>query len=310
MFLSVITNCTNRKLVAPAPRLQASKLGRGSQEKLARNWSKRIQTTKPVVRAGDLYGGRAFREAENAAKSGGGSLWIVSAGLGLVSANTHVPSYGLTISPGSPDSLSDLVSGDHFCPQTWWKTVNRYKRPGSICKLVREHPSERFLLAISSRYLTLITDDLLTLRSSELNRIRLVGPPLSTPMPDELRQVLMPYDDRLESRRLGISGTRGDFAQRAARHFATEIWCKNPEAKSEEHASAVLQILSTVQSRTIPTRVKKTDLQIRALIRKHWQQLDGRSGKMLRFFRDGLLIACEQKRFSNLFNEVKTQKGR
>ena len=310
MSLSVITNCTNRKLVQPEPLLQASKLGRGSQDKLAIRWSQRIRNAHPVVLAGQLYGGRAFLEAKTAAISTGGSLWIVSAGLGLVAENKEVPSYNLTISPGSPDSLTNLVSTGHFCPQSWWKAINRHKQPGSICKLVRKHPKEAFLLAVSSRYLTLISDDLLALRRSELNRIRLVGPPLSTPMPDELRQVLMPYDDRLESRRLGISGTRGDFAQRAARHFATEIWCKNPEAKSEEHASAVHQILSTVRSRTIPTRVKKTDLQIRALIRKHWQQLDGRSGKMLRFFRDGLLIACEQKRFSNLFNEVKTQKGR
>ena len=52
------------------------------------------------------------------------------------------------------------------------------------------------------------------------------------------------------------------------------------------------------------------DEEIKSIIRKHWHDVEGRSGKMLRLFRDHLMIACEQKRFSDLFKEVKAEGSR
>lgn len=77
----VLTSCTNRKRVAPR-NLAASKLKPGDLQSVATAWRNKLRSAKDRVEAGDLYCGRAFREAEQAATQAHAGFFIVSAGLG------------------------------------------------------------------------------------------------------------------------------------------------------------------------------------------------------------------------------------
>jgi hypothetical protein len=69
---------------------------------------------------GRLYGGRSFREAEAAARSTEAQLMIVSAGLGLVNAETLAPSYSLTLLGSPTDAVLTRISGD---AADWWRAL-------------------------------------------------------------------------------------------------------------------------------------------------------------------------------------------
>ena len=76
---------------------------------------------------------------------------------------------------------------------------------------------------LSRSYLELLESDLLSLTDAEMKRIRIVGPPISAIDPERLINVYMPYDGRLDSLGPPYQCTKGDFSQRAGRHFAEVI---------------------------------------------------------------------------------------
>ncbi len=92
----VVTNCTNRKRGIITPLLSASSLNRASISKVAAQWIDRLRVAPADKHARDVYCGRSFREAEASALDLGASLYIVSAGLGIVDSNRRVPVYDLT----------------------------------------------------------------------------------------------------------------------------------------------------------------------------------------------------------------------
>lgn len=65
------------------------------------DWVGRLEAADARVPAGRLYYGRGFAESESAAEAIGAPLFIVSAGLGMVAAETQVPSYSLTVTPAA-----------------------------------------------------------------------------------------------------------------------------------------------------------------------------------------------------------------
>lgn len=308
MRLSVITTCSNRKKFEAEPHLKLSRLRKGCQEEIAKEWCRRRTDTRPVARVGELYCGRGFQEAKTTAQIGGGFLWVASAGLGLVNSERNVPAYDLTISVGSENSLQNALKGASYCPKLWWKAVNSRKALTPVRNLVAQNPDQLFLLMLSSSYLKLLEFDLLSLTDAEMKRVRIVGPPISAINPKRLINVYLPYDDRLDNLGPPYQGTRGDFAQRAGRHFAEVIWNHRKNVTADAHRNLIEKQLFKLKFREVPKRRRiDDDDEIRCIIRNHWHAVDGKSGKMLRLFRDHLMIACEQKRFGTLFNQVKQE---
>lgn len=118
----------------------------------------------------------------------------------------------------------------------------------------------------------------------------------------------MPYDDRLDSAGPGHSGTQTDFAQRALRHFVTEVLNQREDGDAQAHSSLVLEALSSLAKREIPKRQRLSDYEIGKVIRDNWEQGNGQSTALLRIIRRDLDIACEQSRFRNIYQLVKKAK--
>ncbi len=246
--------------------------------------------------AGSLYLGRAFSEATRATKSAKGRLCIVSAGLGLISAESFAPSYDLTVAPNAPDSIL-RKTGDQA--RAWWTQVESALEPAPTLE-----GQGLILAALSRPYLDMVADAWSRWPAERLSRLRLFSKEApGGDLAKTLGAAWMPYDDRLDRFDGGAyAGTQSDFAQRALRHFVDKIGVALDDAA--DHRTAVLSALEGLAAREKPSRERLDDAQIRALILRDWALVQGRSGAMLRHLRDELGVACEQGRFKLLFQAV------
>lgn len=260
--------------------------------------------------ASNVYCGRGFLETLKAVRECAYELHIISAGLGLIPSGKEIPSYSLTISPSVVDSIQPKIFGSFSAPD-WWLDLNVRTNGSStpLANLIQKNDDAMFVLALSRSYAEMIVDDLLSLAATDLQRVRILG--LSRPdyLPEPLKNIWMPYDERFDGPdNIGI-GTRSDFPQRVACHFLRHIYRDNEYGDPRDHAQLIKNFL---EGKCFPVKVQRishTNDGIRAMIRENWDQAKGTSSKMLRVLRDDLLVACEQKRFSQLFNQVKAERN-
>lgn len=297
----VITGCTNRKRAKPNSALLARNLSTLPLPELADQWVSLLESEVDRTLVSKLYCGRAFREAVAAGKILKAEIYVVSAGLGVVSAESEVPSYGLTLASRESDSIQR-----HFATKgsnaDWWKQLTArspFHQPLDVIagdKLV--------LIALSQPYLEMVLGDLLTLPERVIDRLRIFARVTADELPDDLRDNLMPYDLRLDGPESPLRGTLGDFAQRSLRHFSQWVFSRDPFGGAAGHAALVRAALAPYGVTRIPTRKKAENDEIAAAIQQHWSESNGGVSKMLRYFRDELGIACEQTRFKKIFWEV------
>jgi hypothetical protein len=302
----VITTCTNRKRIPVPQTLRASSLNKGRQHEVLTQWCTLLDEHPPVAEAASIYCGRSFKEALIARQEISSRLWIISAGLGLVSEETKIPSYSLTLNGASADSVSTKIDADEFRPSAWWKGLSRWREQTEpIARLILQSPNSVFLLALSRSYGKLIEEDLLSLSDQDLSRTRLFGLSLKEALDVRLQKSVLPYDERLDGLGGVMVGTRSDFAQRAIKHFTTIILKRAQKHDLDEHASLVRQALEGCRVRSVPQRKRLFDEEIIELITKHWQSGVHNSSRLLRILRDEEKVACEQSRFVGLLKIAK-----
>jgi hypothetical protein len=186
------------------------------------------------VPAGRLYCGRAFAESMLAAQAIEAGLFIVSAGLGIVAAETHAPSYSLTIVPNSPDDILQRVQP--ASASAWWSQITARSDEG--CRLAAVALCCRdglMLLALPSLYLSMVETEFLELPQGFLARFRFFGLGIRARIDSRLEPLVMPYDERLEDSASRFRGTRSDFASRALRHFVEVVLPEHPNGSADQH---------------------------------------------------------------------------
>jgi hypothetical protein len=303
----LITTCTSRKRKQVPPSLQASSLREGSQRSVLNEWCHRLSANAAFDTASAIYCGRAFREAFLATREVSGDLWIISAGIGLVSEKAMIPSYSITIGDSGSDSILRKIKGEKFSPAKWWAGITAFHgSPNPMCRLIIHNPSKLFVIALSQAYAGLVQQDILSLSDHDLHRVRLIGLALHPVVDSRLQKVVMPYDERLDGPGGTNSGTRSDFAQRAMRHFVTEVLTPSNFNDLQLQIQFVSKTLSCRNYRQVPKRKRVSDQAIMDLILKNWHSFSPcSSSRMLRMIRDDEKIACEQSRFKELYRLAK-----
>ncbi|WP_373684618.1 DUF6884 domain-containing protein [Ramlibacter montanisoli] len=118
----VLTNCTARKRGGFPPfRFSSSLLG-SDLPGTARRWSAQLGVHRPQIPACQLYAGRSIADAKRVADHLAASLYVASAGYGLINANQLIAPYDLTAS----DSDSGLQSALHHHEAStthWWDAL-------------------------------------------------------------------------------------------------------------------------------------------------------------------------------------------
>lgn len=291
--------------------LQARSLQRDTIEQVGRQWRDRLRSADTLKPAQEIYCGRSFLEAQRAAHVTGAQLYIVSAGLGLVGQDDLIPSYSLTASPGSEDSVSEKCSGP-FSPSEWWDmgtAQSPFARDLNKVLNINEAPEDLILVSLPSAYLRMIGARLAQLPDDLLLRLRVFSGGDLGGIDARLRQLVMPYDGRLDGPDSASPGTLSDFASRALVDFVSWVLPTLPRAGAQEHRNAVAGRLQGWRHPSRPKRDRYEDEHLLALIRQNQSSATAGAGQMLRLFRDRLGIACEQKRFSRLYAQAATEKG-
>lgn len=295
MSATVITICSNRKRRRPAAGMSAAGLEAGSADAVAAAWGRRLAKAPRSLTARELYLGRGFREAEAASAAQGGGFLVVSAGLGLVSADAIVPAYGLTLLASHEDGILGKIDAG---ASAWWR---------ALCAVSPFHGADipdrgLILAALSAPYLDMVADDWADWAPERFARLRIFSKTAPRGPAAALAPVWMPYDDRLDAIGPEYAGTQADFAQRALRHFAVTFTASSRSVASD--AAAVRDALKGLTVRELPERKRLDDAGLLAVISAEWDAAGGQSGAMLRRLRDDLHIACEQSRLKALFKTV------
>lgn len=309
MSAIVLTACTNRKRRPVDRRLTAGNLPVGSMSEVAADWCSRIKSADGRIAANQLYCGRTFVEAGLAAERCGAPLFVVSAGVGAIEADAEIPSYSLTVSNGGTDNVLSRMKERSASARDWWQFVSRDSPfTLSLEAVCRRRLSGPILAALPAPYLLMIEADLVCLPENVRARLRIFARGAETFVDERLRPCVMPYDGRLDGVASPLRGTQGDFAQRAARHFAEVVLSSGDGGSAEKDRIAVEKALAPLTAPTAIVRRRVTNEEVRGFMRNQWEQAGGHAARMLRVLRDDLRVACEQKRFQGLFREVKAEK--
>lgn len=225
---AVIIPCSKSKSIQPAPAACAAALPRAEQDRVQEEWLARLRELSPSTLARDLYTGRGFVHGRCAADLAGARLYIASAGLGLVSADCRVPTYGVTVSGSGEDSVRSRVAGK-FSVSRWWKAVSRgpYATP---LPQVFEQSDGLVVAGLSRPYLQMIAADLDALSDEHVARLRIVGASIEGILSDRFSGCLVHFD--AEEVNASVPGTRYDLAQRSLLHFIRRQSARAPAKPS------------------------------------------------------------------------------
>lgn len=295
----VVTTCSAGKRCRNP--LTVTDLPMGSQSQVAEAWRHRLGQETALVRADQLYKGRAFSVARAAAARLDADFGVLSAGLGYVAGATAVPGYDLTVRDRGAASVRARMTGP-FDPVAWWRAMTAGPFSGDL--LAAAERRDVVLVALSRPYLEMLSDDLVAIARARPGVLRLFGLSLADAAPSALRPHVMPYDERLEG--LGRPGTRSDFAPRALAHFIEHVM---PLADGlGEQASSVETCLSEAPAPELRRdRRRGDDETLKGVIRELASREGFRSGLVLRALRDSAGWACEQSRFMQLYRAVRAE---
>ncbi|WP_107676152.1 hypothetical protein [Agrobacterium sp. LAD9] len=299
---AIITACTNGKHHDADMRTTARDLPDGSLGDVSAEWKSRISLAPKVAVAKDLYSGRSFSLAMSAAARVKAKPYVISAGLGFLESEQQVPAYNLTVSPGAADCVLQ-----HIKPKAsgadWWQTLIDLDDVRATLNSI----DGLILVAVGSAYLRMLEPVLLSLPDDSLERLRIFAGAANSTTSMRLGAQILPYDARLDGPQSPIPGTKIDFASRALYHFVTTVLQDQPNGKVVSQAKQVETIMSTWTRPSVSVGTRRSDADIKTLLRQHWDRTGGSTTKLLRVLRDELAIACEQKRFARLAGQVRSE---
>jgi hypothetical protein len=304
----ILTNCTNRKKGLISHKLSTDNLSSGSIDAVTKQWINYLKKAQATEIAGNVYCGRGFKDANFSAELLNCPLYIVSAGLGIVESVCPIPVYNLTVISGTENSILNKLPKNSSA-KDWWLNVTKNNPFGtSLGAVLKQHKSGLILIALSKKYIEILSDELVNLSVREQKRLRFFGK-LKSILPATISKNWMPYDDRLDSAGPTYKGIQSDFAQRSLHHFVTEILSKNKKGSLQTHHSMVLKSLHPFKKIETPKRLRLSDEEISKAILKSWKEGKGQSSKLLRIIRRERNIACEQSRFKNIYHSIRKTMG-
>jgi hypothetical protein len=122
--LTIIVTCTDRKSATPADELMVRNLPKGQVRVRARVWREalaRATARRPLI---DLYGGETWSQVRALSLKATNlgyepTMFVASAGLGLQHVSTPAPAYAATFSAGHGDSVGASLPE----AQAWWSAL-------------------------------------------------------------------------------------------------------------------------------------------------------------------------------------------
>lgn len=296
---ALVVPCSAKKSKLSSPGLMGSRLTAGRQLTVGSRWQQQLRESTPCIQAGELYSGSSFRRVRQLGLSIDRPVWVISAGLGLVSAEQLIPPYDLTLSSASAASLPNRILGD-FRHDAWWELVQTSPFANTLSSIFDSQHQSRVLVALTKPYAQLIGNALATMPLELRSRLRVFGPGIVASLPQALRSQVLYYDQRLDSISPGI---KLDAAARALVHFG-ELTAQIPITTVEDDQALIELALEPIQVQPGIQRVRWDDDTLREHLRP-WASQGLPLKAALRRLRDDSRVSCEERRFRRLYDEVR-----
>lgn len=311
MDLHIVLSCTNRKRVTSDsfPRLR-DVLGDDVDLRVA-NWVERVCVEPKLTEAMQLYAGEYWRAgldlATTASRYFRTQVWVLSAGLGLISATDRVPAYGATFASNHPDSV---VSAGSSCPpsdarKAWWTALAAWHGPGqandvrTVTELALRDSSSAIVVCAGRHYVTAVGQDLQEAFMSIGRAPRLMV--YGSGVPElGLEPVWVSVPGRL---RMRLGGSMASTGPRAAQ-ATIEAYGPTGHLDATRARTFVRSLSDSAAPLPRLDRKRLDDQAIIDWIRSDFGAHPGATkSRALRRFRNDDL-ACEQSRFGRLFDEA------
>jgi hypothetical protein len=254
--------------------------------------------------ARDMYGGEHWQVASTLLTVSGrqGSLWVCSAGYGLIDAHTSIRPYAATFAAGAADS----VGGSRSEVQDWWQRLMAWpgltpNQPRSFADLARSDSQATIVAVLSEAYLRACANDLRDAAGQLANdeSFAIIGPPCRDVNLDDLViSVTAPF-------RPVVGGSLQALNARAAAY----VLAANSASGSRLYR-AQLRCLIDRATRDAPPDPNRrrggqrlTDCEVRNFILDHVDAEPTSATRLLRLLRQSGR-SCEQSRFKQLFDAL------
>lgn len=314
--LDIVVTCTDRKSAPVSPDARLRNLPSGPAGVLdAMGWRRLLDAAPRKHAARELYQGEAWAaslDLEAVARRVRGDndvrLWVLSAGYGIVSADTALSPYAATFSAASPDFVGRTTRDGDATEQAqrWWEALCRTNEhpPGSLSQLGAQSSGD-LLIVLSSAYLKACRPDVIQAVAAN-PRALVLAPSAASSLrlqhaaPHFDSRLLTTQQDRTRGIRRPISrGTRMSLNVRVAK-LLVERFGEGPIDRADART-----FLSELTERQPPLRRYEgevlDDVAVRSFIREALHADPGATkSRLLRAFRDAG-NKCEQKRFGRLF---------
>ena len=236
---------------------------------------------------------------------------MISAGYGLVAADSSLHPYSATFAKTSLDAVCPSPgsgSTRRRAHQAWWTTLSSLKdadglHPSTIAELAEGHSDGGLLVVASPDYLAAAESDLLRAASALTDAQRLIivssngGVALQS-----LEAYTVPSDARLQSI---VGGVLGSLHANVASLILKNV--RDWGFTAEGVRSRLLELIKGADGPTRYDREAMNDDAIRTFVRDALRRNPPPScTSLLRELR-GSGRACEQKRFKNLYHEVRLE---
>lgn len=303
--IQIVVTCSDRKSSQAPHRLRLRSLPRRGDRPYL--WIERLKKEPTVpVRAIDLYAGEHWSAVKDLMSVAAGTgftptLWICSAGYGLVPADAELKPYAATFARGHSDSI-DWPGDPVRVASDWWSELGSWRGPAkgcprSITDLAVTRPRTPLLMVASPSYLRALEEDVLGAGNILQDRLFVVS--TGAKHTSRLLDFLVPIDARFQHR---VGGSKVSLNARVAAFLLKQ-------SRGAFDRDRVVSKLNRVSRRlpSIPVydRTPLTDDRIIKLIRRSIKRNPSTSATTA--LQDLRLEgwACEQKRFGRLFHSVK-----
>ncbi|RGA04363.1 hypothetical protein DI270_014525 [Microbispora triticiradicis] len=250
-----------------------------------------------------MYAGEHWQIARTLVEVVGASasLWVASAGYGLISADVPIHAYAATFAAGQPDS----VAVDSAGARTWWHELSCWPgpqegAPRSLAELAERDPDATIIAVLSDAYLRACVIDIRRAisRLADPENLSVFGPPGSV---TGIEEHMVPVTAAL---RPLVGGSLQALNVRAARYvLGVAREAGSPLRRSLlAKLAADAAVAAPADSGRRGPGIRMSDAEVREFIRGHLGP-GASATRLLRKLRD-TGRSCEQARFRDLFITV------
>ncbi|HYH79469.1 MAG TPA: hypothetical protein VEX86_06720 [Longimicrobium sp.] len=305
--LHVLVTCTKGKTAAPASGLQLAQVAESTPEARAEQWIERLVQSLPgTVALRDLYAGDHWQVAlsllnGSTASGRGVTLWVCSAGYGLLPLDCAVAPYSATFSSGHRDSV--YRAGDRLSRaetfRRWWSALAGWEgpregAPRTVRDLASRAPGAAIVVVASEPYLRACAGDLVA-AAGVLDRPSALSVVSAGARVRDLERHLLRFGKELRAR---VGGGDMSLNPRVARDLL-----RHAEEPTVEEFSRLLDEWRRDATRPAALcRPTQTDAEVLAFVHAELDRDAGATwSALLRKLRDQKGLACEQKRFRRVY---------